>query len=155
MSALSVAVVLFLIGGGLHVVIGALTPIAIRQGWGSGLIYTRETDTVLFGKPSDELRSDPAIMKLREITLGMIAGLLVGVGILEIAIAWFGLRAGQAWALGALVAAQALMIGLWALGHRLWIQAGGPGGLGALQPFEYVPAFLLVPAAVAGWVGLR
>lgn len=155
-SALGIAVILFTIAGAFHVLIGALTPVSIRQSWAPGiLIYTSEADQAIFGKPTSELRQDPDVMKLREITLGMISGLLVGLGLLEIAITWFALRQGQAWALGVLVVAQLFMATFWFIGHRLWLQAGAPGGLGALQPFQYVPFFLTIPAAVLAWWGIR
>jgi hypothetical protein len=155
-TPLGIAVILFLLAGFFHVLIGALTPVSIRQAWAPGiLIYTGEADAAIFGKPATELRQDPDVMKLREITLGMISGLLVGIGLLEMAIAWFGLRPGNAWALAALIVSQAAMIAFWIVGHRLWIQAGMPGGLGALQPYQHVPAFLSLPAAVLAWWGLR
>jgi hypothetical protein len=155
-SPLGIAVVLFLLAGGFHLLIGVLTPLSIRQSWAPGiLIYSGEADRAIFGRPVAELRSEPDVMKLREITLGMISGLLVGLGALEMTIAWFALRAGQRWALGALVGAQALMIVFWLVGHRLWLGAGAPGGLGALQPYQYVPVLLSVPAGALAWVGLR
>lgn len=156
-SPLGVSVALFLLIGAFHVVIGVLTPIATREGheWGTGgVIYTTDADAIIFGKPTSEVRANEDVMKLRQITLAMISGLLVGVGILEISLAWFGLRAGQPWALWALGAAIVGMVALWLPGHSLWAAVGFPGGLGALQPFEWVPAALLLPAVVLGAVGV-
>lgn len=154
-SALGIGVGLFVLGGAIHVAIGTLTPLSIRQAWApETVIYTASADARIFGKPASELRADEDVMKLREITLGMISGLLVGIGLLEIAIAWFALRSGERWALGALVVAQLAMIVFWSIGHRLWIAAGAPGGLGALQPFQYAPAILAVPGTILAWVGL-
>ncbi|HEV8360972.1 MAG TPA: hypothetical protein VGR28_11010 [Candidatus Thermoplasmatota archaeon] len=155
-SPLGLAAVLFALAGLFHVFIGVATPLSIRQGWvPSILIYNEEADRVIFGKPPQELRQHADVMKLREITLGMVSGLLVGVGSLEVALVWYGVRAGAAWSVGALAGAEVLMVVFWGFGHRLWIEAGLPGGLGALQPFQWVPLALSLPATALAWLGLR
>lgn len=157
-SPLGVAVALFLIIGAFHVIIGVLTPIGTREGreWGPlSVIYTPEADAGIFGRPASEVRANEDVMKLRQIMLPMVSGLLVGVGVLEVSLAWYGLRSGQTWALVALAIAILGMIVLWLPGHRLWAAAGFPGGFASLQPFEWVPAVLGVPAVVLAAWGLR
>lgn len=155
-TPLGAAVALFLVAGAFHLMIGVLTPIGMARRWMPDVfIYNAEADRAIFGKAADELRRNADVVKLRDITLGMVSGLLVGVGLLEMALAWYGLGAGATWALAVLVGAESAMGIFWAVGHRLWRETGFVGGLGALQPFQYVPAFLTVAAAVLAWVGMR
>jgi hypothetical protein len=155
-TPLGAAVALFLLAGGFHALIGVLTPVAGRPNWAPNiLIYSEEADRAIFGRSPQELRQEADVMKLREITLGMVSGLLVGLGLLEMVVAWFGVRSGATWAVVALAGIEVFMVLFWAVGHRLWIEVGMVGGLGALQPFQYVPVFLTVPATLLAWMGLR
>ena len=156
-SALGISVVLFLICGAIYVLIGALTPMMYHRDVGTTVVITSSrADSLLFGSaPPDLLRGNRSLATFRSIAVNIIAGLLVAAGILIIAVAWFGLRGGQAWALGALVIAGMAVLPFWWVAFRPYGSAGIPLWLGDIPPFMTIPAALLVPAAILGWLGLR
>jgi hypothetical protein len=65
------------------------------------------------------------------------------------------LRAGERWALVALTLAGVAVLPFWMLIFRPYVAAGAPLALGDVPPFMWVPAALLIPAAVLGWIGVR
>ena len=152
-SPLGFAVVLFLLSALLYLSIGMLTP--IFKSAGAGIVSNR-TDTQLFGQSPAELTSlDPAFGQLRAILLDIIGGLLVVAGLFQLAITWFGLRQGQTWALVVLAVGGLVALSFWFLALRPYLQAGITLTLGDIPPFMWVPAVLLLPAVVLGWIGLR
>ncbi len=155
-SPLGVAVALFLASGALWVLIGIAIPIGVRARWGSPMIVSSRSDAALLGAELVELeRREPALRSARATLSDWVAGLLLAAGILEIAVAWFGLRSGAWWAWWTLTLVGALVLPFWALSLAPYVRAGAPLALGDLPPFMWVPAALLVPAAVLGFLGLR
>jgi hypothetical protein len=158
-SPLGISVVLFLLIGLFHVVIGVLTPFFIRADRlttdTDSLLTSTRTDTALFGaSPRDLVARDRPLGVLRLVALNWFAAYMLGLGILQVALAWFGLRAGQSWALWSLTLAGLLMVP--AIGTSLgpFARAGVMPGIGEMPPF--ITALILVPvAAVLGWIGLR
>lgn len=113
-------------------------------------------DTALFGAPAaDLLRDDRVLAQLRSLLYLVIAGLMIGLGITELSLTWFGLHEGQRWALVALAVSGLAMLPFWALAFRPYLAAGVPLGLFEIPPWIWVPSALPVPAAVLGWIGLR
>lgn len=107
LSPLGVSVVFFLLYGAIYLLVGILVPIMTdsRADQG-GLIITGRTDAVFFGDTPEHIRqTNPALIKLRGIVLNMLAGMLFTAGVMVVALAWFGLRAGHAWDLGTLAIA--------------------------------------------------
>ena len=98
LSPLGISVALFLLYGAVYVLIGAFTPVMANSDIGRRmLVISNRTDRIVFGdSPENLLRNDPALTKLRTTIFNMLAGMLVAAGILVIAVAWFGLRQGQA-----------------------------------------------------------
>lgn len=156
MSALGISVALFTLSGAFWIVIGALTPPLLNPTGGRFLIISARTDLALFGAAAPELiAADPALGRLRTITLVMLAGMLVASGIFEIAIALFALREGHAWALAALVLAHAAVLPFWWTVFEPYRAAGIALSLADLPPFMWLTTVLAVPAAILGWIGLR
>ena len=155
-SPLGASVALFLVIGILWLLIGALTVPLHNKGIGAGTIFvSHTTDTAFFGRDaSDLLASDAELRKLRTLLLTVIAGFLLLSGSLFISLAWFGLKAGFAWALPALSIGGLLAIGLWAFALLPYFRAGIPVTVGDLPPFMWIPTALIVPATVLGWIGL-
>lgn len=153
---LTVSVALFIFGGAFHILIGTVSLYFIRNPphVPRYLVINAVADAAIFGRKGEELVADVQMRKLQEIMIGWVGGLLVGVGVLEVSLAWFGLAAGQAWALGALAVTSLLMVVFWVDGYRLWMRAGRPGGFFGLPPFQWLPATLSVPAFLLGWLGL-
>lgn len=156
LSPLGLSVALFLLYGGFYVFIGALTPALsdTEMGRQIGIISAR-TDRILFGdSPENLLRNDPALARARTIIFNMLGGVLVAAGILVMAVAWFGLRQGQAWALWTLCLAGVVVVPFWWLVFQPYFQAGAPLSFSDIPPFMKVPGVLLIPAFVSGWIGL-
>lgn len=156
LSPLGISTALFLFYGALYIFVGVLTPILSDTKMGrQSLIISARTDRAVFGDPEKLLQNDPALAKLRAIMFNMLSGFLVAAGVLVIMLAWFGLRQGQDWALGALALAGVVVLPFWWLVFRPYLNAGAPIGLSDIPPFMWVPGVLLTPAVVLAWIGLR
>src|SRR3989304_8831539 len=102
-SSLGISVILFLIYGAVYVLIGMLTPIMLDPQSGTLVFFSPNTDAKLFGQePAKLIEGNKNFAMLRQILLFVIAGLLTATGIFHLALTWFGLRQGHAWALAAL-----------------------------------------------------
>jgi len=156
-SSLGVSVAIFLAISALWIMIGVLSMVLVSR-W-SGVRYlfvSNSADTAYFGEaPERLLEEDPALSKLRKLLLEVMAGFLVMAGVLFGAIAWFALRQAQPWALYALGTGGAAAIAFWAIALSPYVRQGVRLTLGDVPPFMWVPALLLVPALILGWIGLR
>lgn len=113
------------------------------------------TDRALYGAdPNSLLAGDPVLRQLRRTLLHMFAGMLISAGILTIAIAWCGLREGEAWALVALGVVGLAVLPCWWLVLRPYRGAGIRLKLGDLPPFMWIPAAVLVPGVILGSIPL-
>ena len=160
-SPLGISVLLFLAYGALYVFVGVVAGFvvsrALEPSVGSALFNTSASDTAAFGlerEPFEILSSDPVFAGVRRLLLIVVSGLLTAAGTLVIAIAWFGLRQGQAWALIALTVAGLAVIPFWWVALLPYVRAGIPLTPLHIPPFMSVAA-LVVPAAILGWLGLR
>lgn len=155
-SYLGISVGLFLFIGGLWVVIGVLTVLLLNRNVGPRYLFvSNSADSAYFGASPERLLSDDqALFKLRTILIRVIAGFLVTAGLLYISIAWFALRQGHLWALLSLVASGMLGTLFWALALSPYIRQGVQLRIRDLPPFIWLPAVLLIPAFVLGWIGL-
>ncbi len=152
-SPLGISVALFLAIGTLWLLIGALTVPFLNKGTG---FVSQSTDEAYFGRSTSELHaSDPAFSKLRTLLLTVIAGFLLLAGVLFLSLAWFGLRHGQTWALPSISLAGLLAIVFWALALLPYFRSGIHVTIGDLPPFMWIPALLIPPAIILGWIGLR
>ena len=121
LSPLGMAVILFLGYGLLNTLVGVVIP-----------FLSRRTGTAGFApQPS----------------LDLMTMLWLGFGLFQLGVVWFGLREGQAWALGIVVAADLAQLAGWSL---YGVQTRDWGA-----PLFWYDVVLLVPAAVLGWIGLR
>ena len=156
LSALGISVILFLIFGVMNVLVGILVPVFVRpDSTSNGLFTSTRPDTALFGAaPEVLIAQDRPLGMLRLLLLIWMGGQMLGFGLLQLALAWFGLRAGQAWALWSLTVADLSMVPFWWLILARYARAGAMPGLGELPPL--VTYLLLIPiAAILGWIGVR
>ncbi len=157
LSPLGISVILFLLFGVMNVLVGVLIPFFVRPDrLTSNILFTSaRTDTALFGaSPKDLINQDRNLGLLRLLLNTWIAGLMLGFGLLQIAIAWFGLRTGQAWVLWSLTIADLSMVPFWWLILARYAQAGAMPGPGELPPM--IVYLVVIPvAALLGWIGLR
>ena len=93
-SPLGASVLLFLLSGALHLLIGALTPVMMDSEFGRRiLMISTRTDSALFGtEPSQLLQRNPELSKLRVVLKGVFGGWLVVIGLFTMSVAWFGLK---------------------------------------------------------------
>lgn len=156
-SPLGVSVALFLVIGGLWLFVGALSFPLHRRGAGAQYVFvSARADTAYFGRsPSELVGSDPAFDKLRTMMIAVIAGLLLLAGATFVFVSWFGLRNGSTWALASLSLGGLLAIALWVFALLPYVKAGVRLTLADVPPFMWVPAILLVPATILGWLGLK
>lgn len=152
-SKMGIAVALFLIAGGTHLVIGAVTPVALRLVKpDNSLFVTERSDTVAYGRSTAAwLAAEPELRTYRNVMLNVLAGLLFAAGLLQVALAWFGVRTGQTWALAALTVAGLVTIAYWVVALLPYIGARAPLGLGDLPPFMWLPSLVYPPAIALAW----
>lgn len=166
-SPLGISAALFLLSGALYLFAGVASGLVISGALarafgpdvGSGALFnTLPYDRIAFSldrDPVDLLRSDPVLAGLRRLLLLVVSGLLTALGVLVIAMTWFALRDGQAWALIALAVAGLAVIPLWWVALLPYTRAGIPFTPLHVPPFIGVPSTLLLPAVILGWLGLR
>ncbi len=157
LSPLGISVILFLLLGVMHIVIGILTPMFVRPDrlTSNILLTSTRTDTALLGaSPEALVARDRPLGLVRMVTTNWLAAYMLGLGILQVALAWFGLRAGQSWALWGLTLAGLAMVPAIGISIAPFSRVGAMPGLGEMPPF--ITALVLIPiAAVLGWIGLR
>lgn len=165
-SPLGISVLLFLAYGALYVFVGVVAGLVVSGALSGALgpdvssralFNTTASDKAAFGlerEPLEILSNDPVFAAVRRLLLIVVSGLLTAAGTLVIAIAWFGLREGQAWALIALTVAGLAVIPFWWVALLPYVRAGIPLTPLHIPPFMNIAA-LVVPAAILGWLGLR
>lgn len=152
-SKTGIAVVLFLIAGGMHLLIGALTPLGLRLAKpGDTLIVSERSDSAAYGRSTGAwMEAEPELRTYRNVMLHLLAGLLLVAGVLEVAVAWYGLREGQAWALPVLTFVGIATLAYWTVALLPYVGARAPLTLGDLPPFMWVPSLAYPPAIVLAW----
>jgi hypothetical protein len=158
LKALQIGSILFVVGGLVDAVIGALTPFVtrLRPLPLDAFLQTPGADRALFGSsPQHLLATDEPLAMLYRTTFDLIGMLLLVFGILQAALAWFALRAGHVWALWVLVSADLLFIVGWGLVYSQYFRRSIPFSAIGVPPNLLVPAVLLIPATVLAFIGLR
>lgn len=158
MSPLGVGVALFLGWGALNLVIGVIAPIVVGASTlpANILVLSPRTDAAFFGgDPGALVRDSPPLQELRRVLLYWLGATLAAFGLLVIAVTWFGLRRGEPWALPVLTACWLVVLAGFALLFKRYAGAGVSLSLADLPPLFHYPAFLVTPAIVLSWIGLR
>lgn len=158
LSLLGISTILFLLFGLLNVLVGVLTPILVRPDRLDStniLLMSERTDTTLFGgSPSELVAQNKHLGLLRQLLLFWMAGLLLSFGLFQLAVTWFGLRQGQAWALWTLTVSDLAMLPYWSLILTTYVRGGVVPGVGDVPPLLLYLAVIPI-AALLGWLGLR
>jgi len=157
-TLLNLSAGLFILGGVVDALIGILTPFVTRRTPLplDAFLQNPGADRQLFGEsPQRLLATDAPLAMLYRTTFDLIGMLLLVFGVLQVAVAWFALRAGHGWALGALVVADVLFIAGWGLVYSQYLRRDIAFGDIGVPPNLLIPAVLLIPAAVLGFLGLR
>jgi hypothetical protein len=160
LTPLGASVALFVLFGVLNVFVGVVAPIFTgfrgpAEASTGGLFFSERSDTIVFGTaPAQLLREDRPLATLRWLMLLWLAAMLLAFGILQLALAWFGLRERHLWALWALSIGDLATLPYWLAMIQAYVRHGAPLGVGDLPPlFLYLAAIPI--AALLGWVGLR
>ena len=157
-SALGGGVALLLGWGVINVVIGLLAPFV--SGSGSALVAESlvlpRTDAARFGgDPNALVREFPPLRELQRVLISWLGATLAAFGLLVIVVTWFGLRRGEPWAVLVLAACWLVVLGGFVLVLKRYVDAGVPLSLVDLPPLFHYPAFLVAPAILLSWIGLR
>lgn len=156
-SPLGVSVLLFLVYGGFYVLVGILAPVAnMRDAMGDRFIFMGPAaGEARFGEPPPKIMAEqPVVREVRDTLLLALSSLMFTAGVLIVSLAWFGLRAGQAWALIPLAVAAVGAFPHYALILAPYFRAGAPI-ISSLPPFITLPAVIVGPATALGWWALR
>ncbi|MBX7237111.1 MAG: hypothetical protein K1X65_22195 [Caldilineales bacterium] len=162
LSPLGVSVSLFLAQGALTIFV-ALLVFAInhrimerRADYADGgIILSGRMDSLLFGRDLREiLVSDPILVQVDMYTMYVRVGLWLAFGIFQVALVWFGVRNGEAWAFWTVVFANVAALAGWFFVAAPFVQKGIPLGLD-LPPVVFLLPLVLMPVAtLLGWIGL-
>jgi hypothetical protein len=140
--------------GGWNVVIGLAVPFVVRYLRTDILVISARTDAIVFGAPPKEiLMREPALDTFRTLIWQWLGGPLVAFGLVAIAVAWFGLRNGEAWALIVLALAWAATLSA-ALVLERYVRKRAPLGVRDIPPLFTIPATIGTLAIVLSWIGL-
>ena len=162
-SALGASVGLFLSCAAVYVLI-ALAGAVVMNRYGVAapqtngqFIFSAEVDTAFFGRrPAEVVSENPRAGLLILTLLNFMMGFMLALGVLLVAVVWFGLREGQGWALWAAVAGNgAMLVFYWLLGVLPAMRALGiTNYFDIWHPFALYPTLVVPVAAVLAWVGL-
>jgi len=155
-SSLGLGVALFLAAGAFQVLICVLTAaFVLSGGGGNALFFTERSDTGAYGKPPAEIvASEPGVDTYRHVVWLTWAAFLGAVGVMEAAVAWFGLREGASWALAVLAVEAVLLAVFWAAIIGIYLGKGAAVSLGDVPPLMWLTMALHAPALVLAWRGL-
>jgi hypothetical protein len=156
-SPLGLSVLFFLSSGVVHLLIGVAAALISDLELGRQvLVVSTRTDTDLFGTaPSALLDAQPHLALFRSLVFTNAGGSLILLGIFIWSVTWFGLRRGDRWAYWTLVGTGVLILPFWYLTFRPYLAAGIAFEFSDLPPIFWIPALVLIPATVLGWIGLR
>jgi hypothetical protein len=156
-SPLGASALAFLAAGGFQVFIGLATSVFVATGGrGRALFFTARSDTGAFGaSPADMVGRQPGLDAYRRMFWTTLACFLLATGLLEVVVAWFGVRHGELWALVALTGVAVLMGTFWAVVVAWYVRLGARLTLADVPPFMWLPVVLHVVAVGVGWWGWR
>ncbi len=163
LSPLGLSVSLFLIQGGLTVFV-ALLVFVINQrimerradyAYG-GIVLSDRMDSLFFGRNTrDIIVSNPVMVQVDGYAMYVRVGLWLAFGIFQVALVWFGMRNGEAWAFWTVVLANVAALAGWVLVAIPFVQKGVPLGFDLPPVVFLLPMFVVPVATILGWIGLR
>ena len=161
LSPLGVSVILFILQAVLTIVASLIvltlnpriTTTAYRVE--GGFMLSGRIDSLFFGKSIEQIIKDnPQLQEIDRYALYVRAGLWVAFGFFQIALAWFGMRQGQAWAFWTIVLSNIAALAGWLMVIHPVVQKRIPLGFD-LPPVVLLLAGVILPiAGILGWIGL-
>jgi hypothetical protein len=155
LHALSVA--LFLFYGVLNFILPIYVPTTLHAGgpWaGGGLVLTTGADQALLGAFAETTQRDARVSAFLVAFMDTMCAQMMMFAILQIAIVWFGLRRGQAWALWAAALADLAIMPYYLAITQTYARFGVAGTAQFMNGMWILAVFVLAATAL-GWFGLR
>jgi hypothetical protein len=120
------------------------------------LFLSAEIEAPMLGRPTAEpMAVSPGLARILGIVMDAFLGMMLGFAILLAAIAWFGIRDVQAWALWAAAIGNAAMLAVYWLVAILPFMRGAKVGYRQLwHPYALIPTILVPIGTVLGLIAL-
>ena len=162
-SMLGMAVALFLLWGTVNFLAAISVPMSLhRNGAGAtssgALVLTREADAALVGRPLTELaQADPKLDAFLVAFMDTMCAQMMAYAIVHLAVVWFALRRGQAWALWTAAASALVTFVYFVPVVRLYARFAVPleGYVQGVMILHVIIVVAILLATALGWLGLR
>lgn len=160
-SWLGFSVALFLLYGVVNVFFALMVPYSLHtQGAGAmgGFIVSDFADSKILGLSLKNIVStNPRLNDFLVAFMDTMCMMMMGLGILHVAVAWFALRKRQLWALWTLAFADLSFIPYWMAIASIYAKYAIPNSevWGAFGGFFIIVIIGIIVATVVGWVDLR
>ncbi|MCA1553697.1 MAG: hypothetical protein LC737_04900 [Chloroflexi bacterium] len=156
-SLLGVSVALFLLYGALNVFLPIYVPYTLHTNgaWsGGGLVLTNEADLALLGSFAETAQRDVRVGAFLVSFMDTMCAFMMAFALLQMAIVWFALRAGQRWALFAVALSDVAIIPYFIAITQTYARFGVAGADDFMRGM-WILAALILAATALGWFGLR
>jgi len=157
-TPLGISVALFLLSSLFTAAIALLSTVLLRifADQAPHFVFSAGVDEAIIGRnPGEISREMPGLRSLLFAWANLAMGLMVAAAAVEAAVAWYGLRAGQPWALWTLLAGNLVAIGYYWLLIVLPFARQTRVRIADLHPFLLVPTVLAPAAFVIGLFAFR
>lgn len=122
---------------------------------GTGILVSGPADQEFFGRSDAAvLLQNPDLAVVYDLLFDVMLGLYGAVGVLQLSMVWFGLRRKEPWAFWTVILADSAASAGWLAFWAHFRARGVDPGLGLPPVFLYA-LFLLPPAALLTWIGMR
>jgi hypothetical protein len=161
-SPLGAAVALLLTCSAVYALI-AVGGLVVTHRYGVGrvpaspsIFLSADVEADLFGRATvTVLDTTPGLGRILGIVMDAFLAMMLGFALLLAAIAWFAVPTGEAWALGAAVIGQIVMLAIyWLVAIGPFLREAGVSYPQVWHPYAVVPTILVPIAAILGWIGL-
>ncbi len=156
-SLLGLAVALFLFYGAMNILLPIYVPLSLhlRGPWSiGGLVLTNKLDQALLGQFAVASQTDPRFGAFLVSFMDTMCAYMMAFALLQVAIVWFALRRGQAWALWAAALADLAILPYYTAIAQTYVRFGVMGASEFIRGIGIFAALVLVATAF-GWFGLR
>lgn len=160
-SWFGLATILFLLYGAVNVFFAIFVPTSLHQGGAGaagGLIVGTEADSKVLGRSlATVAQDDPGLSAYLVSFMDTMCMMMMAFALLQLGVAWFGLRRGQMWALWTLAIADLSFIPYAAAYAGVFSRFGVPVGetVTSFGGFFIIVTLGILVATALGWRGLR
>ncbi len=157
-SWLGVAVALFLFWGALNAFLAILVPVSLHRNGagavGGALVLGANEDAALLGRPLAAIaQNDPKLNAFLVTFMDTMCAQMMAYAIVHLAVVWFALRRGQAWALWTVGAAAVVSLLYFAPIMMTYARFAVP--VGEFMRGIAISIVIVLAMTALGWFGLR